>query len=144
MKEVTIMMPARWDPFRDLLTTLDRANRWAGDESGGAWAPAVDIFARGDDLVFRAEVPGVNREDIDISVENGVLQFKGERKREHEVKDESFHRVERSYGAFSRSFSLPTTVDASKVKATFKDGVLEIVLPKAEAAKPKRIEIAAA
>ena len=128
MKEVTIMMPVRWVPFRDL----------------PAWAPAVDIFERGDDLVFRAEVPGVNREDIDISVENGVLQFKGERKRESEVKDEDFHRVERSYGAFARSFSLTTTVDSAKVQATFKDGVLEIVLPKAETAKPKRIQIAAA
>src|SRR5262245_46277475 len=103
MKEVTFMMPVRWDPFRE-----------------SAWAPAVDIFERGDDLVFRAEVPGVNREDIDVSVEDGVLEFKGERKRESEVKDESFHRIERSYGAFARSFSLPTTVDSGKVSATFK------------------------
>jgi HSP20 family protein len=93
---------------------------------------------------MRAEVPGVQIEDLDVRIENGVLTFHGERKRETDGTEENAHRMERIYGAFTRSFSLPTTVDATKVAATYKDGVLEVTLPKAETAKPKKVEIKAA
>ena len=129
----------------------DRLNRTVNDscpsrteDSFGAWAPPVDIFERQDHLVIRAEVPGVQREDMDVRIENGVLTLHGERKQETEIKAENAHRLERVYGAFTRSFSLPTTVDAANVTATYKDGVLEVSVPKAETAKPKSIEIKAA
>lgn len=126
----------------------NRLNRTVNDpytprteDAFGAWAPPVDIFERQDHLVLRAEVPGVRKDDMDIRIENGVLTLHGERKQETEVKEESAHRMERVYGAFTRSFSLPTTVDASKVTATYKDGVLEVTVPKIETAKPKQVEI---
>ena len=125
------MRLVRWDPFRDFAAY-------------SAWAPVVDIFERGEDLVIRAELPGVSRDAIDVRVENGVLTLQGERKREHELKDETTYRLERSYGAFARSFTLPTTVDEARISATFKDGVLEIAIPKADHAKPKKVEIQAA
>ena len=109
-----------------------------------AWAPPVDIFERQDHLVIRAEVPGVLMEDMDVRIENGVLTLHGERKQEGDIKEGDAHRMERVYGQFTRSFSLPTTVDAEKVTATYKDGVLEVTVPKAETAKPKSIEIKAA
>ena len=114
------------------------------EDSFGAWAPPVDIFERQDHLVIRAEVPGVQKEDMDVRIENGVLTLNGERKQETDVKEENSHRTERVFGTFTRSFSLPTTVDAAKVTATYKDGVLEVTVPKAETAKPKSIEIKAA
>ena len=114
------------------------------EDSFGAWAPPVDIFERPDHLVIRAEVPGVLMEDMDVRIENGVLTLHGERKQDTDVKEENAHRMERVYGAFTRSFSLPTTVDGAKVAATYKDGVLEVTVPKVETAKPKRIEIKAA
>jgi HSP20 family protein len=114
------------------------------EDSFGAWAPPVDIFERQDQLVIRAEVPGVQKEDMDVRIENGVLTLHGERKQDTDVKEECTLRMERVYGAFTRSFSLPTTVDAARVAAIYKDGVLELTVPKAESAKPKRIEIKAA
>jgi HSP20 family protein len=129
----------------------NRLNRTANDadsprteDSIGAWAPPVDIFEVQDHLVIRAEVPGVQMADMDVRIENGVLTLRGERKQETDVKEENAHRLERVYGAFTRSFSLPTTVDAAKVTATYKDGVLEVTVPKAETAKSKSIEIKAA
>jgi HSP20 family protein len=145
------MKVIRWDPFHELVAMSDRLNRTVNDphtprteESFGSWAPPVEIFERQDHLVIRAEVPGVQREDMDVWIENGVLTLHGERKQETDVKEETAHRMERVYGAFTRSFSLPTTVDAAKVAATYKDGVLEVTVPKAETAKPKSIEIKAA
>jgi HSP20 family protein len=139
------MIPVRFNTLNDLGKFFSEAQRgWAGDESGGTWSPAVDIYERGEDLVFRVEVPGVKKEDLEISVENGVLQLKGQRKREQEFRDENAYRIERSYGTFTRSFSLPTTVDPSRVTAQYRDGELEVVLPKSDAAKPKRIEVKAA
>jgi len=143
------MLPARWDPFRDVLSLQDRINRvfsdyplrWMGEEPVGTWVPPVDIYERGDDLVVRAEMPGLNRDDIEVNVQSGTLTLKGERKRDQEYSDENVHRIERQYGSFARSFTLPTEVDASRIKAVYKDGVLEINLPKAEAAKPKKVEI---
>jgi len=124
------MRLVRWDPFQEFLAV-----------SKDAWAPPVDILERQDHLVIRAEVPGVRKEDMDIRIENGVLTLHGERKEEKETKDVNTHLVERVYGSFTRSFSLPTTVDSSKVSAVYKDGVLEVTVPKVETAKPKRVEI---
>ena len=114
------------------------------EDTFGAWAPPVDIFERQDHLVLRAEVPGVRKEDLDVRIENGVLTLHGERKEEKDVKEKNAHLTERVFGSFTRSFSLPMTVDPTKVTANVKDGVLEITVPKAESAKPKKIEIKAA
>ena len=145
------MQLVRWDPFQDLVAMSNRLNRTLNDpntprveDSFGAWVPPVDIFERQDHLVIRAEVPGVGMEDMDVRIENGVLTLHGERKQTTEIKEENAYRMERIYGTFTRSFSLPTTVDATKVTATYKDGVLEVTVPKAETAKPKQIEIKAA
>jgi HSP20 family protein len=152
------MAIVRWEPFRDLLSLQDRMNRLF-DESyrgtqrsgsddewalGGSWAPAVDIFEQGNDIVLKAELPGVDPKDVDIRLENNVLSLRGQRKLENEVKRESYHRVERSYGTFSRSFTLPTVVDQGSIKAEFKDGLLRLTLPKREEAKPKQIQISVA
>jgi len=109
-----------------------------------AWAPAVDIFEKDHNLIIRAELPGVKKDEIDIAIEDGVLTLHGERKRESEVEESNVYRLERVYGAFTRSFSLPTTVDPSKVQAVYRDGVLEVTVPKLEAAKPKKVQIQAA
>lgn len=150
------MAIVRWEPFRDLMSLQDRMNRLF-DESyrstqqrggaedewalGGSWAPAVDIYEQGTDIVLKAELPGVDPKDVDIRLENNVLSLRGQRKLESEVKRESYHRVERSYGTFSRSFTLPTVVDQASIKAEFKDGLLRLTLPKREEAKPKQIQI---
>lgn len=106
------------------------------------WAPAVDIFESDNhDLVLKAELPGMSREDIDVSVENSTLVLKGTRKFEAEVKDEQYRRIERSYGTFHRSFTLPNTVDAAKVSAEFKNGVLTVKLPFREEARPRTINV---
>ena len=114
------------------------------EDGRSSWSPAVDIFENGDDLVIRAELPGVNKNDIDVRSQDGSLVLRGERKREEEITDDNAYRLERSYGGFVRSFRLPETVDAARIGASYKDGVLEITLPKAEESKPKRIEINAA
>ena len=143
----------RWmDPFKDLGTIQDRMNqifedalsRTRGREEGlrtGMWMPAVDIYEKHDSIVVKAELPGVERNQISVEVKDGVLTLKGERKFEKEVKEENYHRIERSYGSFQRSFSLPVSVDQEKVKAKYTDGVLEVELPKKEAAKPKQIQV---
>ena len=145
------MQLVRWNPFQELVAMSNRHTRTLNDsytprveDSFGAWAPPVDIFERQDHLVIRAETPGVQMEDMDVRIENGVLTLHGERKQEAEVKEENAYRMERTYGTFMRSFSLPTTVDAAKVAATYKDGVLEVTVPKAETAKAKNVEIKAA
>jgi HSP20 family protein len=145
------MKLVRWDPLQELVALSNRLNSTVNDpyisrteDSFGAWAPPVDIFESQDHLVLRAEVPGVQMADMDVQIENGVLTLHGERKQEADVREENAHRIERIYGAFTRSFSLPTTVDAANVTATYKDGVLEVSVPKAETAKPKKIEIKAA
>ena len=140
----------RWDPYRDVTTLQDRVNRLFGDslaraeeDTYGSWLPPVEIFEKEENLVLRAEMPGMNQKDIELRVENGILTLRGEKKREKELEKENVHRAERYYGAFVRTFALPTTVDSEKIQATYKDGVLEVVLPKAETAKPKRIVISA-
>jgi len=149
------MTLVRWDPFQQMVAMTNRLNRTLNDscidpdtrrteDAFGAWAPPVDIFEKQDDLVIRAEIPGVEMEDVNVRIENGVLTLHGQRKQETEVREENAYRMERVYGTFTRSFSFPTTVDASKVTATYKNGVLEVIVPKVETAKPKQIEIKAA
>ena len=101
----------------------------------------MDIYENGDNLVLKAELPGINPDDVEIRVEDNTLYLKGERKFEKEVKEQNYHRVERSYGTFTRTFSLPNSVDADKVAANYKDGVLTLTMPKKEEAKPKTIKI---
>ncbi len=148
------MSMVRFDPFNELATMQDRINRIFGDaytrrlDDGGLtqrgeWLPVVDIFENANqEIVLKAELPGIAREDIDVRVENNTLTLRGERKRESEVTQEQYHRVERSYGAFTRSFSLPSRIDTEKVKAEFKDGVLSITLPVKAEAKPRQIDVA--
>jgi HSP20 family protein len=149
------MTLVRWsDPFREFAQLQDRFNRVftdaygrpAGNDEGlmtsGAWVPAVDIYQSDDhELVLKAELPDMTREDIDIAVEKGTLTIKGEKKFASDVKEEHFHRVERRYGAFSRSFALPQTVDAAKVSADYKNGVLTVRLPLREEARPRQIKV---
>ena len=138
------------DPFREFAAMQDRLNRLFGnvylrdEDTGirGNWTPAVDIYESDNhDLVVKAELPGMSREDIEVVVENSTLVLKGEKKFSTEVKDENYRRIERAYGAFHRSFTLPTTVDASKVSAEFKNGVLTVKLPFREEAKPRTISV---
>ncbi len=105
------------------------------------WAPACDIYENENEIVVKAELPEVKKEDVQVAIENNVLSIRGERKFSEETKQENYHRVERSYGEFMRSFTLPSFVDASKVNAEFKDGLLRVTMPKREEAKPKQIEV---
>lgn len=105
------------------------------------WAPAVDVFEKGDKLVVKAEVPGMKEDDIHVSVEGDMLTIRGEKKTESEVKNEDYYRCERSYGSFLRSVALPSTVDASKIEADYEDGVLEVTLPKKPEVKPKKVAV---
>ncbi len=143
------MKLVRWEPFgRDFARMANRLNR-AFDprfedtdrESLGIWNPPVDIFEEKDELVLKAELPGMKKEDIEVRIENNVLTLQGERKRESETKEDGYYRSERAYGTFSRSFSLPTSLDTSKIGAEYKDGILTVSLPKAEEAKPKQIDV---
>ena len=144
----------RWEPFRDLVGLQERMNRLfdesfrginrTGSEEdwvGGSWAPAVDIYEQNGNIVLKAELPGVDPKDVDVRVENNILTLRGERKLENEVKRESYHRVERAYGSFTRSFTLPNVVDTEKIKAEYKDGLLRMTLPKKDEARPKQISI---
>ncbi|MCL4846716.1 MAG: Hsp20/alpha crystallin family protein [Acidobacteria bacterium] len=146
------MAIVRLDPFRELAAMQDRINRIFGDAYGrradddvslrGDWIPAVDIYENDrHELVLKAELPGLNRDDIDLRVENNTLTVRGERRREAGVRDEQYHRVERVYGTFSRSFTLPSSLDAGSVTADYRDGVLTVVLPKREEAKPRQIQV---
>ncbi len=146
------MALARWTPMRNLASFQDEMNRMfqeffrggTGEEAGWGlrtWTPAVDIYDTDDALVLKAELPGVSKDDVSIEIHNNTLILRGERKHEAEVKEGDYYRAERAYGTFQRSFVLPTLVDQDEVQATYTDGVLELRLPKSEAAKPKRIAI---
>jgi HSP20 family protein len=145
------MAIVRWDPFRELNAVQERMNRLFSDAyraadddvmRRGVWAPPVDIFDSGNhELVIKAELPDMKKEDIDITVENNTLTLRGEKKMDSELREEHCHRIERTYGVFSRTFSLPTTVDTSRVSADYKNGVLTIKLPVREEAKPKQIQV---
>ena len=143
------MPVVKYSPFVDtdefpagLRLFQDTVNRLFSDQtSTRPWAPSVDIFETDNELVLKADVPGVDEKEIDIRIENGTLLLKGERKFERDEKNKGFHRLERSYGSFVRYFTVPETVDTDNVKADFKQGVLTVVLPKKEVAKPKAIKV---
>ncbi|HKX11581.1 MAG TPA: Hsp20/alpha crystallin family protein [bacterium] len=137
-------------PFSDIWNLPEEVNRlfWGlsratpeEDEAAAEWSPAVDVYEDTEALQLRAELPGLKKEDVKINVRDGVLTLRGERKFENEEKKDNFYRVERSYGSFLRSFSLPNTVDTEKIRATMKDGILELVIPKKPEAKPKEIQV---
>jgi HSP20 family protein len=136
-------MTVRDEMNRVFNEAFGRANNDESAWFSGAWSPPVDIYETDDALVLKAELPGFSKDDINIELKDNTLVIKGERKREEEVKEGGYHRTERVYGAFQRSFMLPTTVDQEKVKAGYKDGVLELRLPKVLAAQPKRIAVSA-
>jgi HSP20 family protein len=142
----------RWEPFRDLVSLRDRMDRLFGEGFGrgwpaeeglttGVWNPPVDVYETADSIVLKADLPDVTKDDVDISVHGNVLTIRGERKREQEVKEKDFYRMERSYGSFTRSFTLPGTVDPEKIEAGFTGGVLTVTLPKREESKPKQIKV---
>jgi HSP20 family protein len=145
------MAVVKWDPFRDLLSIQDRMNRLfeqtlsrSRSEEGIAastWTPTVDIYETPETIVLKAELPGLSREDIEIQIRDNALTLKGERRFAKDVQQENYLRIERAYGAFQRSFTLPATIQQDKIRAVFRDGVLELTLPKAEEAKPKKIAI---
>lgn len=145
------MTLVRWDPFRELEDMSERLNRVFarpalrnnGKEAltVADWMPTVDISETEGEYLIKAELPEVKKEDVKVTVENGVLTLQGERRQEKEEKGKKFHRVERSYGSFVRSFTLPESVDEGGVKAEYKDGVLHLHLPKSERVKPKAIDV---
>jgi HSP20 family protein len=145
------MALVRWDPFRELEDMSERLNRMfarpalrsSGKETltVADWVPTVDISETDEEYLIKAELPEVKKEDVKVTVEDGVLTLQGERRQEKEEKGKRYHRVERSYGSFVRSFTLPESVDEAKVKAEYKDGVLSLHLPKTEKVKPKAIEV---
>ncbi|MFQ5695472.1 MAG: Hsp20/alpha crystallin family protein [Terriglobia bacterium] len=146
----------RRDPFHDLTALQKQVNRLFGDTfgrlgdegfaldafEGGSWTPAVDIVERENAIVLRADLPGLDPKEVDINVHDHTLTIKGERKYESDVKEDDFRRVERVYGSFVRSFTLPDTVDTGKVEASYRHGVLELTLPKRPEAKPRQIKVA--
>ncbi len=145
-------MLTRWtDPFKDIKAIQNQMNRMFGDlpawvraeDAPTAWMPAADVVESNDKLTFSFEVPGFKQEELTLNVETGVLSLEGDRKFEEETTDKSYHRIERAYGHFLRSFALPMNVDPGKVSATLADGVLKVDIPKREEAKPKAIPIAA-
>lgn len=142
----------RWEPARELSTLRDRMDRlfgdalgrsWGGEEglATGAWIPPVDVFETPESIILKADLPDINKDDVDISIENNTLTIKGERNSEKESKEKNFYRMERSYGTFSRSFTLPPVVAAEKAEASFENGVLTLTLPKREESKPKQIKV---
>ena len=143
------MKLTKWDPFREMEDVVDRYSRalsWPRRGSQevmatGDWAPRVDIAETGKEFSIKAEIPEVKKEDVKVAVDNGVLTIKGERKQEKEEQNKKFHRVERFYGSFTRSFTLPDNVDESKIEASFKDGVLNLAIPKTKESKPRAIDV---
>ena len=146
------MTLVRWNPSRELEEMSDRLNQIFNRQSlpqanaketmvVADWAPSVDISETDGEYQIKAEIPDVKKEDVKVTLEDGVLTIQGERKHEKEEKGKKYHRIERSYGSFVRSFTLPDLVDEEKVKAEFKDGVLNLQLPKSEKANPKAIEV---
>ena len=141
------MAIVRWEPARELASMeVDRLNRMFsnlyGEQFGRGWTPAVDIYeTENHEIVLKAELPEMKRENIGITFENQVLTIRGERQLDESIKRDAYQRIERSYGAFSRSFTLPSTVDAAHITAAYKDGVLTVRLPQRDEAKPKQIEV---
>ena len=139
----------RWDPFREFITLQDRMNRLFRDTQGGqeealantTFAPPVDVYEDEHNITLKIEVPGIDEKDIDVRIENNTLTVHGERKFEKEEKEENYRRVERQYGSFTRTFTLPTTVDPENIQADYDKGVLKVKLAKKAEAKPKQIKV---
>jgi HSP20 family protein len=141
----------RWDPFRDIITLREKMNRLfedavtaRGEEKdmiSSTWTPSVDIYENENSLVLTAEVPGVDENNIEIKIEDNTLSLKGERIFEKETNEENYHRIERSYGSFYRSFTIPRNVDQEKIKAEHDNGVLRITMPKKPESKPKTVKV---
>src|SRR5439155_20780899 len=149
-RRIVMTVLTRWDPFREFSTLQDRMNRLFRDSYGdgreealttSTFAPPVDVYEDEHNVVLKIEVPGIDEKDIDVRVENNTLTVHGERKFEKEEKEENFRRVERQYGSFTRSFTLPTTVDAENIQANYDKGILKIELAKNAEAKPKQIKV---
>lgn len=142
-------MITRWDPFRELAQLQNRVNRLFQESAVGqdeglsttSFVPPVDIYETEQNIVLKLEVPGVEQKDLDIRIENNTITIRGERKFETEVKEENFHRVERRYGSFQRSFTLPNTVNTEQVSADYENGILKVTLAKRAEAKPKQIKV---
>ncbi len=138
-----------WSPFGDLVNMQRELGRVfdnlfsdaKGDVFVADWAPRVDVMEQKDSYIIKAEMPGVNKDDVRITLHENVLSIRGEKKQEKEEKDVNYHRIERSYGTFERQFALPTGVKSDKIDASYKDGILTVPLPKVEEAKPKEIEV---
>ena len=144
------MTLVKWEPFRDLMAMQDRMTRlidetlsriWKEDVARGAWSPPVDIFERGNEVVLKVDLPEVSQSEIDIRVEEGTLIIQGERKFVKESPEENYIQVERPYGTFRRTFSIPRTIDQESIKASYRDGVLRIVLPRKREIQPKQIVV---
>lgn len=143
----------RWDPFRDLVSIQDELNRLFGrtfsgaeplrPSAAGSWMPSMDVYETEDQIVAKIELPGIDPEAVDVSVEDSTLTVSGSRELSNEVKEEHCHRLERRYGSFTRAITLPQTVDTEKVQARFDKGVLTVEVPKVERAKPKKIQVKA-
>ncbi len=140
----------RWDPFDELSLLRNRMDRLINKmtpefedvpATANRWTPTTDVLETKDALIVRAELPGINEKDVTVELQNGVLTIAGERKLEEETKDKNYHRLERTYRKFTRSFTLPTNVQPDEIKATFTDGLLELSIPKKEEAKPKKITL---
>lgn len=146
------MSISKYDPFRELRSLQDEMNRLfmtnlprsvaQEDLASGGWSPSVDIYESENEIILEAELPGMNRDDFEVSIENNVITLKGKREFQKRDEGDNYHRVERSYGAFTRSFSLPRTVSAENTTAEYRNGVLRVSLPKREEAKARRIEVA--
>ena len=144
----------RWvDPFKELSAIHERMNQLFDETflparaseaapAAAMWSPAVDIYESGDEIVVKAEVPGIDRDAVAVEVKDGILTLRGERKFEKEESEENYHRIERSYGTFVRSFALPSSTDPDKVEAALRDGVLEVRIGKKEQAKPRKVKVA--
>lgn len=146
------MAITKWDPFRDIIMLRDKMNRLFEDLVSSpkfeetdliqsTWSPAVDIYETENELVLTAELPGVEEKDVEIKVEDNTLSLKGERKFEKETREENYHRIERAYGSFYRSFSLPNYVDQDKISAEYENGLLKIHMPKKPEVKPRKVKI---
>jgi HSP20 family protein len=139
----------RWEPFRNLSTLQDQVNRLFETGSPArtdnsaltTWAPTVDIYETENELVIKADLPEISEKELDVRVENNMLTIRGERKFEEKVKEDNYLRIERTYGSFSRSFSLPNTVNSEAIKAEYKNGVLTVEMPKRAESKPKQVKV---
>jgi HSP20 family protein len=139
----------KWEPLREIEDMFDRYSKAMGWSLGrhqdlvttGDWSPRVDVSETDNEFLIKAEIPDVRKEDVSVSVDDGVLSIRGERRQEKEEKGVKFHRIERHYGSFFRSFALPDNVDGAKVKASFKEGMLSLQIPKTAVSKPKALEV---